>query len=171
MMEKRGEVWKCIVCGKVAQDSKARGNLKRHVETHLEGVSHPCDICGHSSTSSGGLYQHKAKKHSELRPDRLYKQKKLAQAINNHFQETNGVNMHEVELKISALIEKQGNMLTCTACGKTMPLEKKWAIRRHAEVHLEGMAFPCQTCGKVSKSSHGLYQHKAKQHPWLRQLQ
>ena len=84
MMEKRGEVWKCIVCGKVAQDSKARGNLKRHVETHLEGVSHPCDICGHSSTSSGGLYQHKAKKHSELRPDRLYKQKKLAQAINNH---------------------------------------------------------------------------------------
>ena len=106
MMEKRGEVWKCIVCGKVAQDSKARGNLKRHVETHLEGVSHPCDICGHSSTSSGGLYQHKAKKHSELRPDRLYKQKKLAQAINNHI-DLNLISRHVENMKSMSIIHKE----------------------------------------------------------------
>ena len=79
--------------------------------------------------------------------------------------------MDIVEQKVNALIEKRGELLTCLPCGKTMPLEKKWAIRRHAEVHLEGMSFPCDTCGKVSKSSHGLYQHKAKQHPWLRQIQ
>lgn len=180
MMEKMGDIWRCVVCGKVASDSKARGNLKRHVETHLEGISHPCDICGHTSTSSGGLYQHKAKKHSDLRPDKVFKRKKLAMntmlggypdPLLAPHHNGNSIDMEVVEQKVNALIEKRGEMLTCTPCGKTMPLEKKWAIRRHAEVHLEGMSFPCDTCGKVSKSSHGLYQHKAKQHPWLRQIQ
>ena len=158
MMEKLGDIWRCTVCGKVAEDSKARGNLKRHVETHLEGISHPCDICGHSSTSSGGLYQHKAKKHSELRPNKIYK-KKLAMTAVVGYDTTAAphpttIAFEELEERISALVEKRGSpgeeMLTCTACGKTMPLEKKWAIRRHAEVHLEGMSFPCDTCGKVT---------------------
>ena len=159
MMEKMGDIWRCVVCGKVASDSKARGNLKRHVETHLEGISHPCDICGHTSTSSGGLYQHKAKKHSDLRPDKVFKRKKLAMntmlggyqdpLLAPHHNGTS-IDMEVVEQKVNALIEKRGEMLTCTPCGKTMPLEKKWAIRRHAEVHLEGMSFPCDTCGKVN---------------------
>merc|ERR1712156_1279892 len=72
--------------------------------------------------------------------------------------------MEVVEQKVNALIERRGDLLTCTPCGKTMPLEKKWAIRRHAEVHLEGMSFPCDTCGKLSKTSKGLSNHKWKYH-------
>ena len=162
LMEKIGDIWRCVVCGKVAEDSKARGNLKRHVETHIEGVTHHCDICGHTSTSSGGLYQHKAKKHSELRPDKIFRKKQLAMGVisqlqpipnpipNPHHDGSLTINMEELEEKISQLIDRQGDKLMCMPCGKTMPLEKKWAIRRHAEVHLEGMAFPCDTCGKVT---------------------
>ena len=76
--------------------------------------------------------------------------------------------MDEVDERAKALISRVGEMLYCNDCGKSMPKEKKWAMRRHVEVHLEGMSFPCELCGKHSKSTHGLYQHKSKCHPELK---
>jgi hypothetical protein len=75
MMDKTGPVWRCLECGRVAEDSRAKANLKRHVETHIEGISLPCNLCGHKSSSSNGLTQHMAKKHTEL------KEKKVVQQI------------------------------------------------------------------------------------------
>ena len=76
--------------------------------------------------------------------------------------------LDEVEERAEALIAMVGEMLYCGDCGKAMPKEKKWAMRRHVEVHLVGMSFACELCGKHSKSTHGLYQHKAKNHPELK---
>ena len=36
-------MWKCNLCGKTAAKSQ---NLKNHIETHLEGLSFPCQLCG-----------------------------------------------------------------------------------------------------------------------------
>ena len=36
---------KCIICGKQAVDGRLR-NLEYHIETHLEGLSFPCQLCG-----------------------------------------------------------------------------------------------------------------------------
>ena len=33
----------CKVCGKA---SKNRGHIREHVETHIEGLSYPCNQCG-----------------------------------------------------------------------------------------------------------------------------
>ena len=36
---------KCIICGKQAVDGRLR-NLEYHIETHLKGLSFPCQLCG-----------------------------------------------------------------------------------------------------------------------------
>ena len=47
--------WKCTVCGKTA---KAGQTIKRHIETHLEGLSYTCNQCGKVSKSSNALNAH-----------------------------------------------------------------------------------------------------------------
>ena len=44
MMDNRDGVWTCKMCGKTTKLNK-RNDLKRHVEIHIEGVSHPCNLC------------------------------------------------------------------------------------------------------------------------------
>lgn len=168
---KVGDLWRCIECGRVAEDSRAKWRLRRHVETHLVDVFHNCNVCGHSSKTTGGLEQHMSKKHPELKVYVRTPKAKSLKTLNGT--ELNGepkveTSMEEVDEKAEALISRYDEMLSCLECGKSMPKEKKWAMRRHVEVHLVGMSFPCELCGKHSKSTHGLYQHKSKQHPELK---
>ena len=52
--------WKCTVCGKTA---KTKQDIKRHIETHLDGLSYKCYQCGKFSRSSNGLQAHISKDH------------------------------------------------------------------------------------------------------------
>lgn len=52
--------WTCKVCGKVA---KFKSKLKQHVETHIEGFSHPCGLCGKSYRSRNVLGMHMSRDH------------------------------------------------------------------------------------------------------------
>ena len=59
MMEKISEGgmnWRCKVCGKTTKGSPTQ--MKRHVESHLAGMSHPCNLCGKVSRYSKGLLNH-----------------------------------------------------------------------------------------------------------------
>ena len=49
------KLWKCTICGKV---TKRKHDIRRHIETHLEGVSHPCLQCEKVSKSSNALMTH-----------------------------------------------------------------------------------------------------------------
>jgi hypothetical protein len=65
MIEVIGEkAYRCTVCGKEnrGKDSSRR-DLGRHVETHIEGVSHPCSLCGKVSRSSHALQAHVSRSH------------------------------------------------------------------------------------------------------------
>ena len=53
---------KCIVCGKM---SKTRQNMSSHIETHIEGVSYPCNLCGSVKRSSNALNLHTSRYHKE----------------------------------------------------------------------------------------------------------
>ena len=53
-------VFKCLLCGKVSKQSIA---IKRHVETHLEGLSYPCQQCGKTFRSEHVLRSHVSQKH------------------------------------------------------------------------------------------------------------
>merc|ERR1712098_35088 len=48
---------KCKLCGKVMM---GRTNMKKHIETHLEGLSFSCETCGKQSRSSDSLRKHKS---------------------------------------------------------------------------------------------------------------
>ena len=52
--------WKCTVCGKGTKDKR---DMKRHIESHIDGVSHPCNICGKGIRSKHALFMHKSRTH------------------------------------------------------------------------------------------------------------
>ena len=54
--------WKCSVCGKPSKD---RANMARHIESHIDGVSYPCDKCGKISRSANALKVHKSRNHNQ----------------------------------------------------------------------------------------------------------
>ena len=65
MMEKvtdyEGETkWKCTACAKVI---KCQRDMGRHIETHIEGVSYPCHLCGAVKRSSNALNVHVTRIH------------------------------------------------------------------------------------------------------------
>ena len=47
----------CKFCGK--DGVKHIRNMKNHIETHLEGISFPCSICGKQFRSRNSLNSHK----------------------------------------------------------------------------------------------------------------
>jgi hypothetical protein len=55
IMQREDGMWTCKVCGK---KTKLKGDMKRHAELHIEGLSFPCKICGKSFKSSESLRKH-----------------------------------------------------------------------------------------------------------------
>ena len=51
-------LFKCFHCGKT---SKTKQDIRRHIETHLEGVTHTCNNCGKVLRSSNALRHHVVK--------------------------------------------------------------------------------------------------------------
>ena len=57
--------WRCIECGKTTKVGTQLKDMKRHTETHFEGVSYPCNQCGKSSRSSNALRVHVSAYHGK----------------------------------------------------------------------------------------------------------
>ena len=64
MLEKSGgegeHSWKYIVCGKT---SNYKQTVERHIETHIQGISYPCDQCGAIKRSSNAPNKHVTRYH------------------------------------------------------------------------------------------------------------
>ena len=54
---------KCTVCGKTTKGAKAKVHMRTHIETHIEGLSYPCNQCGIVSRSSNALQVHVSRNH------------------------------------------------------------------------------------------------------------
>ena len=53
----------------------------------------------------------------------------------------------------------------CIVCGKTTKVGSKIQdMKRHTETHLEGFSYPCNQCGKISRSSNALQHHVSVYH-------
>ena len=50
---------------------------------------------------------------------------------------------------INSMLEKVEGVWTCKKCGKTDKLNNLCKVKRHIETHIEGMAHPCDFCGKT----------------------
>ena len=61
MLTKTDGLWSCTKCGKTNTD---KSKAKRHIETHIEGVSHPCGFCGKNLRSRNCLQAHISRSHT-----------------------------------------------------------------------------------------------------------
>ena len=56
--------YKCTVCGKKnTGNNDGRKNMKQHIETHFEGIYHPCKQCEKVTRTLNGLRMHVLKHH------------------------------------------------------------------------------------------------------------
>ena len=51
-------IWRCTVCDKTM---KMKRDMRRHLETHLSGLSYECQFCGKSFRSNDVLRKHKSR--------------------------------------------------------------------------------------------------------------
>ena len=56
--------WKCTVCGKGTKES-SRQNMRKHIETHIQGLSYPCSQCAIISRSSHAFIMHVSRHHKK----------------------------------------------------------------------------------------------------------
>lgn len=63
---------------------------------------------------------------------------------------------------LKRIIESENGVRKCKVCGK---ISSSFAhAREHAEIHIEGLRYPCIECGKSLKTSSAMRQHKKKWH-------
>ena len=62
-LEKKDGKYLCTVCQKNSSDL---GNMLRHIETHIEGLSYDCQHCGKNFRSVNSLSCHKYQKHKNV---------------------------------------------------------------------------------------------------------
>ena len=63
----------------------------------------------------------------------------------------------QIQTKILELIEEKDGKKHCKVCGYNS--EK---LKRHVEVHIEGLSYSCQPCGKTFRSKNSLTFHRYK---------
>ena len=57
LYQKVDGVWKCLACDYTSSRSYS-GHMRRHIETHLDGLSYPCNMCTKEFRSKPCLYEH-----------------------------------------------------------------------------------------------------------------
>ena len=65
---------------------------------------------------------------------------------------------------VDDLVEQTENGWSCKACGWTSKTTQTSPIRKHAELHIEGLSFDCQLCDKSFRSRNALHTHKSRRH-------
>ena len=71
--------------------------------------------------------------------------------------------INELEEKVNQYVEKlDSKIFKCTICGKEASRSRN--LKNHIETHLEGLSFPCGSCGKTFRSRNSLNCHSTKFH-------
>ena len=65
----------------------------------------------------------------------------------------------EIDQKTEELYEKKDKIFSCLACEYTS--QRKEHIRRHIEVHFDGISYTCSLCSKEFRSKNSLIKHKS----------
>ena len=59
MYQKIDGVWTCIECGKISNNKTTSGDIRLHVETHLDGLCYSCNLCHQEFRSKNAFKHHK----------------------------------------------------------------------------------------------------------------
>ena len=69
---------------------------------------------------------------------------------------------NEAKEAVDQLVIRNEDNFECRSCGRTT--KKSSDIRRHVEIHIEGLSFECQICGNTFRSRMNLNNHKNRNH-------
>ena len=70
----------------------------------------------------------------------------------------------EAKRAVDELVMKVEDGWACKSCGKTTKGTSSSQIRKHAELHIEGLSFPCHMCSQTFRSRDILAKHKSRKH-------
>jgi len=174
LIEKDGDLWHCKVCGKLAEDSKARWTLKTHVETHLD-LQHPCKFCDKTCSTTKILSNHMYKRHRDLMATLPQDSKDFECAICGvGATSEKALEQHKYKRHREIKAEVQPKEFTCGVCGKGSTTRKALeahVYKRHKGFRSDGSAvvevekaFKCDICGTGSINKKALEGHKYKMH-------
>ena len=68
----------------------------------------------------------------------------------------------EIEQKTLDLYEKKDGVFSCLACDYSAMSASK--MKRHIEVHFDGLSYTCSFCNKEFRSKNSLFKHKSTTH-------
>ena len=68
----------------------------------------------------------------------------------------------DIKAAVDSLFVKDGENYRCTACGRSSSSNSN--MRKHVEVHIEGLTFDCQLCGESFRSRKVVDNHKRRYH-------
>jgi len=97
-----------------------------------------------------------------IQQPKLPKQHKLRNTENAATLVSQSSMIEDAKAAVNEIVEKVEDGWRCNACGKTTTRASD--IRRHAEIHIEGLAFDCPLCGKTFRARKHVNNHKQKEH-------
>ena len=68
----------------------------------------------------------------------------------------------DVKAAVDELLERDGELWICKTCEKSS--RDKSNMKKHVEIHIEGLSFECQLCGQTFRSRDILSNHKKRFH-------
>ena len=93
--------------------------------------------------------------------DMKYKNRKVDRAVSVVAQQGSNV-YEEARRAVDQLVMKVGDSWVCKTCDKSA--KTNCQIRKHAEIHIEGLSFPCRICGDTFRSRKLLSHHTSRKH-------
>ena len=69
----------------------------------------------------------------------------------------------DVKAAVDELLERDGELWICKTCEKSS--RDKSNMKKHVEIHIEGLSFGCQLCGQTFRSRIKLNNHKTRDCP------
>ena len=120
-----------------------------------------------SSHTQETIYQESVLEDFEDNEKLVAPAKRISKADRSVVVVSNASNM-EAKAAVDDLVEKTENGWMCKPCGKTTSNRKTALsdLRRHAEIHIEGLSFDCQLCDKTFRSRNSFNSHKSGHHTY-----
>ena len=170
-------------CKKCGYGTSVKARMMTHIEKHVEGLQYQCDICQKNYRSKNSLKVHKSLSHLQSIPrsdteDVTGNMKTVDVNLENinftedkeevevtktkdKAQKIKVSSIEEAQEKMETLIKGSGNNSQCALCDYT---SNRSAVKRHIEIHFEGLVFQCEFCEQSFKTRNSLKVHKYMRH-------